>query len=58
MYSNKALAKFGRAAYFDMFNLARLIKGPSGVDNMDAWKITKTNIRNVVIKKHAIDALL
>lgn len=29
-------AKLGLAAYFAKFNLARLMKGPSGVDNIDA----------------------
>ena len=36
MYSNKALARLGLEAYLDMFSLARFMKGPSGVDNIEA----------------------
>jgi len=37
IYSNKALAKFWREAYFVKFSLAKLMNGPSGVDNMEAY---------------------
>ena len=36
MYSKSALAIFGLGAYFPIFNLAMLIKGPSGWDNIEA----------------------
>ncbi len=42
MYSKSALARLGRAPYLDMLSRARLMKGPSGVDSMDACN-TKTS---------------
>jgi len=40
MYSKRAFARVGLAAYFDMSSLARLINGPSGVDSIDACHCT------------------
>lgn len=36
MYSNSALARLGLEAYFEKFSLAKLMKGPSGVESIDA----------------------
>lgn len=39
-------AKLGLAAYFAKFNLARLMKGPSGVDNIDACELKKKKLQS------------
>jgi len=36
MYSKRAFARVGLAAYFDISRRARLMNGPSGVDSIDA----------------------
>lgn len=36
MFLHFTLAKFGLAAYFAKLSLARLMKGPSGVDSIEA----------------------
>ena len=50
MYSNRALARFGLAAYLLKFSRARLMNGPSGVDSIDAWKKQKQKLSVFVNK--------
>lgn len=52
MYSNKALARFGFTAYFDISSRARLINGPSGLVSIEACNNTEEIDANSHGDKH------